>query len=159
MTGSYRQYRGYNRSQGPDDLPKQVVNEQFDNYLSLTVLFTTVRGTLDALHGAAHFSHDLEARLQILVPYVIPYPLPIDKEKFDPKSRLGEFITMCEQQPIETRIDIWLCRDVCQCIHDGLRPNSLVVIGGRRSWWPLAYEKRLTRSVQAAGHQVVFIAH
>ncbi len=125
--------------------------------LAIVVLFTTVRGTLNALQHAARLAYELQARIQIIVPYVVPYPLPIDKATVNPKFRLREFLTRCEQQPIETRIDIWLCRDVRQCIYEGLLPNSLVVVGGRQSWWPLTYEKRLARSVRSRGHQVVFI--
>jgi hypothetical protein len=36
------------------------------------------------------------------------------------------------------------------------RPHSLIVIAGRRSWWPTRTE-RWRRSLEAAGHFVVFV--
>lgn len=158
MRGEFEPNPGYYPSRVRDDLP-DVSAPPESSGLAVVVLFTTVRGTLHALQHAARLAYQLQARIQIIVPYVVPYPLPIDKATVDPKFRLREFLTRCEQQPIETRIDIWLCRDVRQCIEDRLLPNSLVVVGGRQSWCPLTFEKRLAKSLRSAGHQVVFIAY
>lgn len=127
--------------------------------LLLTVLFTTVPGTLAALREAAHWAHQLGACIRILVPYVVPYPLPIEQPRVDPKFRLRHLRTLCEQSSVETRIDICLCRDARQCIHQVLAPRSLVVIGSRPSRWPLTDEKRLGRVLRNAGHQVIFAAN
>ena len=157
VTGSDPQHHGLYRSRVQENLQRHASSEQSSG-LSLTVLFTNSTGTLKALQGASHLAHQLGARIQILIAYVVPYPLPIDKARVDPEYRLRQFITACKNQPIEIRIDIWLCRDVRQCLHDALPSNSLVVVGGRRSWWPLTYEKRLTRIAKNAGHQAIFIA-
>jgi hypothetical protein len=37
-----------------------------------------------------------------------------------------------------------------------LSPNSLVVIGGRKKWWPTT-EKLMARRLRHAGHKVIFI--
>jgi hypothetical protein len=37
-----------------------------------------------------------------------------------------------------------------------LSPNSLVVIGGRKKWWP-TNEKLTARRLRKAGHKVLFI--
>ena len=157
MPGDSQSYRGRSRSHTDAELAAHSLGAEPAG-LAISVLFTTVRGTLEALQHAARLACELQAQIQIVVPYVVPYPLPIDKASVDPRFGLRELITRCGQQPIQTRIDIWLCRDVSQCIQDGLRPNSLVVIGGRRSWWPWARENRLARGLRSAGHQVVLIA-
>jgi len=156
--------RGYppsrqNKRQGASyDSPRDRAGDHAVS-LPLTVLFTSVADTLNALREAAHLAYQLGTRIQILVAYVVPYPLPIDKPRVDPAFRLKQFRTVCEHEAVETRLDIRLCRDARKCIHDALRPHSLIVIGGRQGWWPLTYEKRLARNLTRAGHQVVFVGH
>jgi hypothetical protein len=48
-----------------------------------------------------------------------------------------------------------LCRDRVETLRKVLKPHSLVVIGGRRSWWPTP-ENRLARQLRRSGHEVVF---
>ena len=131
--------------------------EECPHALSLTVLFTTVSGTLSVLQMAAHWAHQLGACIRVLVAQVVPYPLPIDKPRVDPEFRLRHFRAFCEQAPVETSIEIRLCRDARQCIQEALLPRSLIVIGNRRSRWPWTYEKRLGQNLQKAGHQVVLV--
>jgi hypothetical protein len=120
-------------------------------------LFTTVPGTLAALCEAAHWAHQLGACIRVLVAQVVPYPLPLDKPRVDPEFRLRHFRAFCEQVPIETRIEIRLCRDARQCIQEALLPHSLIVIGNRQSRWPWTYEKRLGKNLQNASHQVILV--
>ncbi len=131
--------------------------EERSHILSLTVLFTTVPGTLSAFREAARWAHQLGACIRVLVAQVVPYPLPIDKPRVDPEFRLRRFRAFCEQSPVETRIEIRLCREARQCIQDALLPHSLIVIGNRRSRWPWTYEKQLGRNLQKVGHQVILV--
>jgi hypothetical protein len=121
----------------------------------LTVLFTSVKGTLTALREAARIAPQLSAGIRILVPYVVPYPLPIDQPRVDPLFRLRQFRTVCEQESIATRIDIRLCRDALQCVGESLPPDSLILVGISRNWWPFNQERRLMRCLTAAGYEVV----
>lgn len=140
------------RSQEPHEL-----SEECSHTLALTVVFTNVSGTLAALREAAHWAHQLGAHIRILVAHVVPYPLPLDKPAVDPEFRLRPFYTLCEKVPVETHIDVRLCRDTGQCMQEALVPQSLVLIGGRSGWWPFTREKCLVRCLQRAGHQVVFV--
>ena len=119
------------------------------------MLFTTVVGTLGALREAARLAHQLSARIRILVPHVVPYPLPIDRPRVEPEFRLRQFQTLCQQEPIETRIDVRLCRNAHHCILDSLPADSVIVIGGCGGWWPLSYERCLARRLRSAGYQIV----
>jgi hypothetical protein len=125
--------------------------------LALTVLFTNVHETLAALHEAARFAHQLGARIRILAPLVVPYPLPLDKPRVDPQFRLRQFRTLCEQEPIETWIDAPLCRDALQVIQESLEPHSLVLIGGNEGWNPFGFRRRLVTDLRKAGHQPIFV--
>ena len=55
---------------------------------------------------------------------------------------------------VETRVSIYLCRDLLEILQSVLKPHSLVVVGSRKRWWPTR-EKRLARKLRALGHQVV----
>ena len=156
MASSYPNRSRSDSSRTSDPVPENSA-EVHSYALSLTVLFTTTSGTLAALRETAHWAHQLGACIRILVAHVVPYPLPIDQPCVDPKFRLRHFRTLCEQSPVETCIEIHLCRDAHQCIQEVLPPHSLIVIGSGPSRWPLAYEKRLGRKLRKAGHQVVFV--
>ena len=130
--------------------------EKNPHSLSLTVLFTSVPATLHALRKAAQLAHELHASIRILVPQVVPYPLPLDEPRVAPEFRLRHFRTLCEHEPIETHLDIRLCRDAHRCIHAALLPNSLIVVGSTNRW-PFSRQKRLARSLTKAGHEVLWV--
>ena len=140
------------------DLPRELLDDPICAF-SVTVLFTTIPDTLHALRRAAQLAHQLGAGIQILVPYVVPYPLPLDKPRVHPEFRFRQFRTICEQERIATQLDIQLCRDARKCFHDALLPHSLIVIGGKKSWWPLACKNRVARELTRAGHEVIFVRH
>ena len=125
--------------------------------IALTVLFTSVPATLDALRQGARLAHQLGARIRVLVPFVVPYPLDLDKPRVSPEFRLRHFRTVCEDQSVETSIEVRMCRDAQQCIQQTLLPHSLVLIGGRKVLWPFTREKRLAHGLKRAGHEVVFV--
>lgn len=124
--------------------------------LLLTVVFTTVPATLAALRKAAVLAHELGAWIRILVPYVVPYPLPLDRPQIDPNFRIRLFRTLCEQEQIETRIEIKLCRDARECLVQELAPQSVVLIGHERGGL-LNGPLRLAKSLQRRGHHVLLI--
>src|SRR3954471_1266373 len=73
--------------------------------LSVTVLFTTVADTLEALREAGRLAHQLKARIRVLVPSVVPYPLDINHPRVDPLFRLRHFRTLCQNESVETFLD------------------------------------------------------
>jgi hypothetical protein len=48
-----------------------------------------------------------------------------------------------------------LCRDRLETLKSVLNPRSLVVMSGRKRWWPTA-EKSLAKTLRRAGHEVIF---
>ena len=124
--------------------------------LFLTVVFTTVPGTLAALRRAAALANQLGAQIRILVPYVVPFPLPLERPQADPAFQFRQFRTLCAQQPIETRIEIKVCRNAGECLLRELTPQSVVLIGGARGW-PFSRTLRLAKSLQRHDHHVLFI--
>lgn len=123
--------------------------------LNVAVVFTSVESTLAALRKAAALANRLSGRNTLVVPQVVPYPLPLGS----PPVLLGwnkkRFRAIASQSPVETTVLICLCRDPLEALIAVLSPRSLVVIGGRKRWWPTA-EKRLVRKLRRAGHEVIF---
>ncbi len=122
--------------------------------LDVVVLFTTVAATLGALRSAARLAHGLNTRIRLLVPHVVAYPLSIDAPAVPQAWLARRFRTLAEQASVETAVEICLCRDRRDAVRSTLRPGSLVVIGGRRRWWPTR-EQRMATQLQNEGFSVV----
>lgn len=123
--------------------------------IDVTVIFTEIPGTLRALEKSAELTKDLNARIRLLVPQVVPYPLPLESPPVLVEFKERRFLALACVQSIDTHVEIYLCRDAEALLLDQLGSRSLVVIGGRRRWWPTR-EMRLARKLQRRGHVVVF---
>jgi hypothetical protein len=135
---------------------RQTPEPQQSSELRVTVVSTTIPATLNALRRAGELAHELGARLRVLVPQVVPYPLPLDRPPVDPDFKARHFRTLCPEGAVETTIDVRLCRDAYEAVAQSLTPESLVVIGGEKRWWFTA-EHRLARKLTLAGHHVLFV--
>jgi hypothetical protein len=126
-----------------------------ESNLEVAVVFTSAPATLTALRKAAALAQSLSARITLLAPQIVPYPLPLDSPPVlldFSEQRLRE---IAAETPVETGVQIYLCRDRLETLKNVLTPGSLVVIGGAKRWWP-GPEKRLARQLRRAGHEVVF---
>lgn len=127
-----------------------------DQELEVNVIFTTIPGTLAALRLAGQYARDLRCRISILATQIVPYPLPLERPPVAPEFTTRCYRTLAADQRIETRVQVYLCRDSQQALLRALKPNSLVVIGGRKRWWPTR-EQALARILRSHGHQVIFV--
>ena len=123
--------------------------------LNVTVVFTSVEATLVALKEAGALASSLGARITLLVPQVVPYPLPLETPPVLIDFNMKRFRVIASQSPVETSVQIYLCRDKFETLASVLSPGSVVVLGGRKRWWPTR-EKSLARKLHAVGHEVVF---
>lgn len=123
--------------------------------LEIVVLHTTTKETLTALKTAATLAQGLSAQIRLLVIQTVPYPLPLDHPSVPLSFTRRRFCTLAEHAAIETSVDIQLVRDVLDNIGRLLPPNSVVVVGVHRTWWPSA-TKKFARRLEALGHQVVY---
>jgi hypothetical protein len=124
--------------------------------LNIDVVYTSIDATLAALRRAAELASRLAARITLVVPQVVPYPLPLESPPVLLDWSERRFRVIAEESPVETTVQIYLCRDRIQTLSAVLKPRSVVVVGVRgRWWWPTA-EKRLARKLRAAGHEVIF---
>ncbi|SRR5258708_5290097 len=123
--------------------------------LEVVVVHSTTKATLHALRTAAELATGLHARIRLVVPQIVPYPRPLSSPTVSAAFNERRLRTIASGVPIETRIEVCLCRDRWQLMESALRPHSLVVLSGRLRWWPTA-EQRAARRLQRLGHQVVF---
>jgi hypothetical protein len=123
--------------------------------LEITVLHTTTEGSLQALKAAAELARGVGADIRLLVPQVVPFPLPLDEPQVSVEFAQRRFRTVAADAGVDTRVDIRLCRDKEQMIRSALPPHSVIVLGGRRGWWPTS-EARLAKRLERLGHSVVF---
>ena len=123
--------------------------------LNIEVVFTTIEGTLSALRNAADLAKRLSARITLVVPQVVPYPCPLESPPVLLDWTERRFHVLAEHYAVETTVQIYLCRDRIDTLLAMLKPHSMVVIGGRRRWWP-TFESKLQRKMSRAGHEVIF---
>ena len=129
-------------------------SEVSEQPLEITVVFTNTRATLTALRTAAGLAASLAARITLLAPQVVPFPLPLSSPPVSLQWSRRRFHELVAGQPVETNVDICLCRDATEFLLGALKPRSIVVIGGRKRWWPTA-ENTLANQLCAEGHEVV----
>jgi len=136
--------------------PSRPAPERSEPELDVSVVCTSTVGTIVALRQAAALADRLNARIKMLVPQVVPYLLPLESPpvllNFS-EHRFSEIASAC---PVETTVQIYLCRDRVETLKAVLAPGSLVVMGARKTWWPNR-EKNLARSLRRAGHEVVVV--
>lgn len=136
--------------------PTRPVGEESDQKLNIAVVFTSVESTLAALKEAGNLANSLGAKIKLVVPQVVPYPLPLETPPVLLEFNEHRFRVIASESLAETSVQIYLCRDRLEMLLRTLSPNSLVVIGSRKKWWPTT-EKLTARRLRQAGHKVIFI--
>jgi len=122
--------------------------------LGVVVVFTSVEATVHALRKAGVLAARLGAQITLVVPQVVPYPLPLTSPPVLLDFSERRFRVIAAESPVETTVRLYLCRDQMETLATVLEPNSLIVLGGRRRWWP-TQEKSLARRLRRAGHEVL----
>ena len=143
---------------GERSITQRAAEADRKSEIQINVVFTDTDGTLAALKLAGNLACNLGARIHLHVPQVVPLHFPLMRPPISiafTEQRLLELAYRGAQGPLETAVHLYLCRNKRQCLLKALKPHSLVVIGGRRRWWPTA-ENRLARLLRSKGHQVLF---
>jgi hypothetical protein len=138
--------------------PGRAAETSPGNEFEINVIFTDHRGTLGALKTAGALAHQLLAHINLLVPRVVPYAFPLASPPVSiqfTERRLLDLARQGAQGSVVISVQLYLCRDRRLCLLEALRPQSLVVVGGRARWWPTK-ETKLARMLQFAGHHVIF---
>jgi hypothetical protein len=135
-------------------VPERQLSPEPGSKLQISVVFTSLDGTLAALKEAGDLASNLGGRITLIVPQVVPYPLPLTSPPvlvdFN-ERRLRVIASGCH---VETSVAIYLCRDSLETLQFVLKPHSIVVVGTRKTWWPTR-EKRLAAKLRRLGYHVV----
>ena len=135
--------------------PTPAREDQTESRLEVAVVFTSPAATMAALHEAGVLARRLNARISLLVPQIVPYPAPLESPPVLLDFSEQWIREIAAQSPVQTAVQIYLCRDPAGTLQSVLPPRSLVVIGGRKRWWATR-EKILARKLRRAGHEVIF---
>lgn len=119
------------------------------------VVATRFEGTRAALEAAIPLARGSRARLVVLVPQIVPYPLAVDAPTEAAEFTERRYRDLVHEANGEAEIKVCLCRtprDVVQTIPAA----STVVVGGPSGAVLPSREERLTRRLTHLGHRVIF---
>jgi hypothetical protein len=137
---------------GLPDLPGD--SDETNPRLEIFVVYTSVQATVIALTRAAALAKGLNARLRFVMLNIIPYPLPLETPPVRCDFSERRLLDIVSASPVETTVQLCMCRQRFEALVALLRPRSLLVIGGHKTWWPTKEEK-LARELRRAGHEVI----
>lgn len=136
------------------------IRDEHDDRLRVSVVFTTIEGTLAALDMAAKCAKGLCADIAIVVAEVVPFRYPVEAAPV----RTGYFETLLlaliEESRLERNacdIEVHFCRDQVTCLQGALRPKSLVVIGAEKKGWRGRRERRLEEALNMQGFDAILV--
>jgi hypothetical protein len=136
------------------ETPARTTKTVESSPVSLYVVATSPELLSSSLAAARQLTRELGARIEVLAPYVVPYPLDLDHPPVEPafleNKLLSEDVLLSEVE----RLRILLCRGEAEAVLGALAPKSIVVLAVRRRWWKTR-EDCLAEKLTKAGHQVV----
>ena len=146
-------------AEGYAEAPRRYVTAPV-RITELNVIFTTLRGTLVAMRAAAALSRVSGATVRLIDPRPVHVPLRAAGYALaaapdtSVEEREREQVIATAGVPVE--VQVYVCGHPSNATRAALRPRSLVILGGRRSWWPTPLE-RLRRMLESQGHAVLFV--
>src|SRR2546425_1272771 len=126
--------------------------------IEVNVIFTDFESTLAALKMAGSLACNLGPRINLVAAQVGPLVFPLTRPPVAvdyTEQRLLDLAYRGAQGPLETSVQLYLCRDKRQVLLRVLKPKSLVVIGAKCRWWPTE-ESKLAEALRSNGQEVVF---
>jgi len=124
--------------------------------LSVFVVFTSTTRTLKALGRAAEIARPFGVGIVILAMQVVPFLLSLDQLPVPFDFIIRRFRKVASRSPWKIRVRAYVCRDQFETLKRILPPNSPIVIGVRKGWWP-THDEKLARRLRRAGHDVTLL--
>ena len=124
--------------------------------LLISVVFTNFEDTKQALRAAAYLSFGLRADIDLVLPEIVPYPLPLINPPVPPGFTLRQLMDLARQAEVQPSIHVYLCRDKVQTLLQVLDRQSVVVLGSKTRWFPTK-PIILARALRKRGHQVIMV--
>jgi hypothetical protein len=127
--------------------------------LEVNLVFTDAQTAAAALGTVKCLARDLGTRIRLRAPVVVPRQLPLDEPAVSIRfieDCLADLVSRLEHDGFESTAHVYLCRDRADALLQVLSPNSLLVIGGKKRWWPTT-SGRVAKMLRSKGHRVVFV--
>ena len=127
--------------------------------LEVNVIYTEPAATAVALRAAAVFTRELDASIRLRAGIVVPFQLPLDQPLISVdffKHVLRDLVDQSQPDGIDCTIHLYICRDWLDTLSGYLKPNSVVVIVGRKRWRPTR-ESRMARALLAEGQRIALV--
>ncbi len=122
--------------------------------IDITVVHTHARATLRALKTAAQLTRGLAADIRVLVLQVVPYPLALETPDVPVEFTQQRLTEMVSRVNAAVHLEIHVGRDRRLMLESAIKPGSVVLLGGRRRWWPTP-ASRVARLLERLGHEVI----
>ncbi|MEO8369010.1 MAG: hypothetical protein ABI806_07425 [Candidatus Solibacter sp.] len=124
--------------------------------LRLHLVYTTPAATRMALRVAGQMANNLDAALELLVPHVVPFPLPLDHPSIPTSFTEGALSSLVADCGAAIDVKVLLCRDREETLPQWIPAHAIVVIGRQRKWGPGCFSG-LIRAVRQNHHQVIVV--
>jgi hypothetical protein len=129
-----------------------------DSQPTIRVFATTVEGTRAALATAVPLSKGSAAKLVLIVPRIVPYPLELDAPCESTTFLVKQYTAAIERLGGRATIDVCMCRRLDDVVSRIVAAQSTVVVGGRVGRWLTSPEERFANRLSQHGVPVVFAA-
>jgi len=139
------------------DHPRAPILDEADSAIrtnAVFVIFTSVADTLAAVRVARDFAKPLGVPITVFHFRTVPFALPVDEPCGLSPVESADFMACLRSENLDVHVRVCLCRDERQAARLAFREHSLIVVGGRFSWWPTG-SNRWRRLLEEAGHFVI----
>jgi hypothetical protein len=120
------------------------------------VLFTNLDETLGAVRVAGRLASAMGSDVTVVHFRSIGFGSPLEHPAGLSPVETEAFRARLAAEVCDARVRVCLCRDARQAIRSVIDGRSLIVIGGRRGWWPTP-SNRWRRMLEEEGYVVVFV--
>jgi len=127
-----------------------------DVRLELNVVLGELKHAPGILDLAASLASGLNARLNVHFAQVVPYTLPLRFPPVPVEFTERSLLELAARHTVDTRANVYLCRDRSETIRQVLKPESFVMVSVERHWWP-TFEERLAKLLIQDGHRVLTV--
>jgi hypothetical protein len=102
----------------------------------IVVLHTGTKLTPAAIEAAARLTAGLNFHLVVMAVHILPYPLQLTAVSTMREHLEGELALVTERCSMPVSARIVFARDMAEAFRQSVHPESLVLVGAPRRWWP-----------------------
>jgi hypothetical protein len=120
------------------------------------VLFTSLDETLAAVRVAKRLAVALGSGVTLVHLRAVPWGAPVEEPSGRSPLEADGVVERLAAEDVGVHVKVYLCRDARRAVSSAFKGRSLIVIGGRRHWWPTRSD-RWRRTLEAEGHLVICV--